>query len=103
MDRNITADGKEIYLDRLSVEGERLCLHYSLPGQQGNFPAYLPDFRLVDNEGRPLGHSRNFWEDETGRIEISLTEPGQRDLTLNLLAVGEKLPDVVFDRIPAEN
>lgn len=103
LDRNITAGGKEIYLDRLSVEGERLCLYYSLPGQQGYFPAYLPDFRLEDNKGRPLGHSRNIWENETGRIEIYLTDPGQRDLTLNLVAVGEKLPDVVFDRIPAEN
>lgn len=103
LDRDITAGGKEFYLDRLSVEGERLCLYYSLPGQQGNFPAYLPDFRLVDNEGRPLGYSRNFWENETGRIEIQLMEPGQRDLTLNLVAVGEKLPGVVFNRIPAEN
>jgi len=103
LDRTIIADGKEIYLDRLSVEGERLFLHYSLPGQQGNFPAYLPDFRLVNNEGRTLGHSRNFWENDTGRIEIQLMEPGQRDLTLNLVAVGEKLPDVVFNRIPAEN
>ncbi|TEB10771.1 zf-HC2 domain-containing protein [Pelotomaculum propionicicum] len=103
LDRNITAGGKEIYLDRLSVEGERLCLYYRLPGQQGYFPVYLPDFRLEDNEGRPLGHSRNTWENETGRIEIYLTDPGQRDLTLNLAAVGEKLPDVVFDRIPVGN
>jgi len=103
LDRTITAGGKGIYLDRLLVEGERLRLYYSLPGQQGDFPAYLPDFRLEDKEGRPLGYSRNFWENETGRIEISLTDPGQRELTLSLAAVGEKLPDVVFDRIPAEN
>ncbi|OPX91044.1 MAG: hypothetical protein A4E53_00771 [Pelotomaculum sp. PtaB.Bin104] len=79
-----------------------MCLYYSLPGQRGDFPAYLPDFRLEDNEGRPISHSRNFWENETGRIEISLPEP-ERQFTLNLVAVGEKLPDVVFDRIPAEN
>lgn len=99
----VTACGKEIVLDRLSVEGDRLCLYYSLPGQQGDFPAYLPDFRLADNEGRTLGFSRNTWENETGRVEISLTGPDRSALTLNLEAVGEKLSDVVFDRISAEN
>ncbi len=94
---------KEVYLDRLTVKGKRHCLYYSLPGQQGNFPAYLPDFRLDDDKGRLLGHSRNIWENETGRVEIQLMEPGQRELTLNLAAIGEKLPDVVFDRIPAGN
>jgi hypothetical protein len=103
LDRTITSGGKEIYLERLSVEEEQICLYYSLPGQQVCFPAYLPDFRLEDNEGRPLGHCRNIWENESGKIEIHLMDTGQRELTLNLAAVGEKLPDVVFDRIPAEN
>ncbi len=85
------------------MEGDRLCLYYSLPGQQGDFPAYLPDFRLADNAGRTLGFSRNYWEKETGRVEISLTGPDRSALTLNLAAVGEKLSDVVFDRISAEN
>ncbi len=83
-------------------ESDFVCITVC-PANRAISPLICPTFAWVDNEGRPLGHSRNFWEDETGRIEISLTEPGQRDLTLNLLAVGEKLPDVVFDRIPAEN
>ncbi len=103
LSRTIIAANKEVYLDRLTVKGKRHCLYYSLPGQQGNFPAYLPDFRLDDDKGRLLGHSRNIWENETGRVEIQLMEPGQRELTLNLAAIGEKLPDVVFDRIPAGN
>ena len=103
LDRTIIHEGKEIYLERLSVEEGRICLHYRLPGQQVCFPAYLPDFRLEDNGGRPPGHIRHFWGNETGRIEIILVDPEKRDLTLNLAAIGEKLPDLVFDRIPAEN
>jgi len=101
--RTVTACGRDIYLDRLTVKGEQLCLYYSLPGQQGYFPAYLPDFRLKDDKGLLLGHSRNTWENETGRIEIDMIDGGQRDLILDLVAVGEKLPDVVFDLISAEN
>lgn len=102
LSRSITAGGKEIYLDRLMVKGNEVTLHYSLPGQQGYFPAYLPDFRLEDETGRFQVRGRTTWEGETGKVELPI-EPGERLVNLVLAATGEKLPDIVLDKVPAQN
>lgn len=101
--RTVFAGDKEIYLDRLTVKGSEVSLQYSLPGQHGYFPAYLPDFRLEDGAGRLTALGRTKWEGEIGKVDLHLFDPGVREVTLSLTAVGEKLPEITFDKVSAKN